>query len=214
MAGHVDPSLCRPLAWATIPGMPRGIPRVERDVSRRVEAKLDLMIQAQHQLVAALTDLVQQMAHPPLLVSAKGHEAGDMQREAAWAWAAHRAATLAQAEQGAEPTDGVAETAAVPHGTTDRAPPDWDDQVSISAAYGDSFEDPLAGGYDPNSLSAMAAELIDDPEEDEPPPPPDTDSLWSKRLSMHALRLWQPEWGPRPGQAGCLVPSYLMNGRG
>jgi len=35
--------------------------------------------------------------------------------------------------------------------------------------------------------------------------------LWGQRLTLwQRWRMWVPEWGPRPGQEGCLAPDYLL----
>jgi hypothetical protein len=57
-------------------------------------------------------------------------------------------------------------------------------------------------------------ELAEDVEE--VPPPPDANGmwdLWERRLGLYqSSRLWQPAWGPRPGQPGCEVPAGMLGG--
>jgi hypothetical protein len=54
---------------------------------------------------------------------------------------------------------------------------------------------------------------LDEPDGGEPAPAPIdprafTDVQWRKRLTDTAA--WMKEWGPKPGEPGCLVPSHLI----
>lgn len=74
---------------------------------------------------------------------------------------------------------------------------------------------------EPIAVSPLYADLAADLEDDELgyaedeealPPPPDEDETWARRLSMYRQnRMWLEAWGPRPGQAGCLVPEGMRD---
>lgn len=120
----------------------------------------------------------------------------------------------------------------------DNAAPDWNGYVNLHEAYGAGLNETapeaqdidgatiddiheiaeitaqgMANGADP--VEALYAELAEMQEEDDQPPPPMAEAeLWQRRMdTWRGARLWLEDWGPRPGQAGCQAPSYLMNGR-
>lgn len=47
------------------------------------------------------------------------------------------------------------------------------------------------------------------------PPPPDPkafdDTTWSRNITAAmSMKSWAPQWGPAPGQKGCLVPRDMV----
>lgn len=181
--------------------------------------------------IAAADKAMQEMAARQAAVAADGRQAADMMREASRSWGAHRASTLAQARSAVTGDTIIEDAPPVPRGTAEIPQP-----TSEQAAYFEdlsqrhvqwsepgnpnSFEPhPGPVRVEQHSLDAdMAAELAEyaEDEDDTPQPPDDAeqDDLWSRRLSLHRnMRMWKPEWGPRPGQTGCNVPAHLLNGR-
>lgn len=69
---------------------------------------------------------------------------------------------------------------------------------------------------DPFSLSALTAELAgmapDGADEEEiATPQPTSNDMWRRRVQVFAeSRMWLPDWGPRPDQAGCRAPEEIM----
>jgi hypothetical protein len=63
-----------------------------------------------------------------------------------------------------------------------------------------------AGGYDdePDGAKPVSAPVARDPRTF-------TDADWQKRLTyLQEADKWVPDWGPKPGEPGCLVPSHLL----
>lgn len=104
----------------------------------------------------------------------------------------------------------------VPRGTLDAEEPPLaplPDGAVLDYALLDDPGPPQAVAQD-DYAAQLAAELAEYAEEDETPPPPDEIGLWRRRLQMWAShKMWQEDWGPKPGQDGCLVPPALIMGR-
>lgn len=216
-------------------------PTVVRPVDH---AKIDQLIAALQAQTEAITALTVKLANPPAHVpppqygstADDSRQAAEMMREATHKWMAERGDRFVP--RGTKMDAAGAETIYAIN-----LPPFelTQEQQDFLASLNPGTADPNAtvGGPDPRTLTAEPVEddeygdpldhqppddLLRDMAEElnayyaaelnEIPPPPDNDALWRKRLSMFRLKLWQPDWGPTPGQAGCLVPQHLMNGRG
>lgn len=72
------------------------------------------------------------------------------------------------------------------------------------------------GHLDPVAeMTEELADLDDGPAQQPLPPPPSPLRLWGPRLDLYQRgKMWLPEWGPRPGQAGCAAPERLLEERG
>lgn len=201
------------------------------DLTQQVSA----LVQAQHAMIAALTDLVTKIAHPPQmqgpydrLAAAPPHltraEKEMLVRQTALQRSTQRPTATGDTIIGAEDSAGPVKNR-VPRGTratSEALTEDYLaklDDIARSEDEGEPADEPdfieRAGSFDAD----MAAELASYTDEDEqiPPPPDDAeqDDLWSRRLSLHRqMRMWKPEWGAMPGQSGCAVPPHLLNGRG
>lgn len=160
--------------------------------------RLDALIEAQTKFVAALTEVAVKLANPMAL--------------AAPATAAMRPWDEYQRDITSEQARRL-----VPRGTTMGA-----DAAALNGAMAQDFAREVSAQppdetveYAPGDiLSDMAEELASYQDDEDALPPADPDAVWRKRLQLLAIRLWQPEWGPRPGQEGCKVPQHLLNGRG
>src|SRR5215469_9381572 len=64
----------------------------------------------------------------------------------------------------------------------------------------------------PATAEDMLAELaeLSEPEAPELSAEEQAEQVWRPRLKLYAMnKMWQPSWGPRPGQTGCEVPEWL-----
>lgn len=193
--------------------------------SNRIDDRLEALIVAQERFIEALTEALTKLAHPPLLMSVSGHEAAEAMKEAARAWPARRGSILRDTPHSFDELMAKARESSVPRGTEpdDRALPlpilkrEGQPATNGDGVACDAYGEPvMAEAQEPISdlHAALLDELAEMDDDQDLLPEPDEEGLWRKRLSLNALRLWQPEWGPRPGQAGCLVPDHLLNGRG
>lgn len=193
--------------------MPRG-KAISRPVIRvrvPVDESIDRLIEAQHQLVTALSELVAKLANPPQITMPSASAPPDPRPGPL----SYTRGTIAPASQETI-LDGFNDTAPglifVPRGTL----------PNDAAILGNSPDDEgaLADDLDAaEQISPLHAALLDELEdyqaEDEIPPPPiDERALWGKRINAwRGQRLWMEGWGPRPGQEGCQVPQHMLNGR-
>lgn len=150
--------------------------------------KVDRLDAAVTRLIEALAEMTEKLANP-LTVMHPGRFVGDAQ--------SHFEKPLSRAGQTWEEINQVSSLGS---GFT-LAPEPVDE---IPRGIGAGMDDPMA--HMASEFAEMAAEL------DEIPPPPDETEVWEGRLNLYrGSRMWLPDWGPRPGQDGCLAPPGLLS---
>lgn len=202
--------------------------------SNRIDDRLEALIVAQERFIGALTEAVTRLnrlvAQPivsagPLNSPATLWQAGAVLHQHNTTTHPVTASVGRDTPHSFDELMAKARESSVPRGTEpdDRALPlpilkrEGQPATNGDGVACDAYGEPvMAEAQEPISdlHAALLDELAEMDDDQDLLPEPDEEGLWRKRLSLNALRLWQPEWGPRPGQAGCLVPDHLLNGRG
>ena len=152
-----------------------------------VDKKLDALIGAQTKLIEALDELIVKLSNP--LVAAQMVHAAASDERARELPAGNPVGTSREAQLEEPAPEIEAQQSSQP------TPPERDVLHFNGPATPDSYDDMV------NEFTAMADEL------EEPPPPPDETQVWDLRLRVfRRANVWDPSWGPRPGQDGCRVP--------
>jgi hypothetical protein len=184
--------------------MPRRVETTRNNTVTRIERKVDGLLVAHTKLIEALTELVAKLAHPLVAVELARPKLPPPLRAAA----PKPEPALLDPPPPRDPPPVISsplvmddidrEMAAIP------APPGYFPEAALEEI--DSA--PLV----PESFADMVAEFT--AELDEPPPPSDDFDLWDRRLRIYRrANVWASEWGPRPGQDGCLAPAELIASR-
>lgn len=213
-----------PRAKSPSPGIGRPLTEL-RAVVDRGDAKIDALVEASKATLAATTALTGAVkalveANTPRPVVGMGPTFDNGQARHATMTASSRAYTDAVARSVASAPVHDAFLASldvsdgVPRGTelTDEELWARAGKTSVVPVVPRGTEPEPAPAFDP--MSDMAQELAEmAAEDDEPPPPPDEWEVWERRLTLfRGQRMWLPDWGPLPGQDGCLVPYEMLNG--